>query len=388
MAYRILSRDQHFQSPGPKRILALDGGGLRGILSLGMLKEVEDILRNRHGNNADFRLCHYFDLISGTSTGAIIAAALAVGMSVDEIIDHYNFLGKKVFKKTALRFGVLRASYSSDTLIRELKKIFGAETMMRDAALKTGLLVMTKRLDSGSPWPIGNNPKGKYFEAKAGSNVIANGDYPLWKVVRASTAAPTYFVGEDIEIARAGGGKKSVRGKFVDGGVSPYNNPSLQALMYATLGGYRVNWPIGKDKLLLVSLGTGTADVTRKSSKVEAANGLAALQSLLDDNASLMEMMLQWMSASTTAQKIDSELGTLDGDLLGNRALISYARYNAPLTADYLSGDLGLTLTEKQVKTIADLDAPANMPILQMIGEKLGKTLIKPAHFPKVFNLT
>jgi len=60
---------------GPKRILALDGGGLRGMLTLGFLRQIEEILRARHAGDPSFRLCHYFDLIAGTSTGAIIAAA-------------------------------------------------------------------------------------------------------------------------------------------------------------------------------------------------------------------------------------------------------------------------------------------------------------------------
>lgn len=68
MAYRVLTRDEHFQSPGPKRILALDGGGLRGILSLGILKRIEAILRERHGGSSAFRLCHYFDLVAPTTT--------------------------------------------------------------------------------------------------------------------------------------------------------------------------------------------------------------------------------------------------------------------------------------------------------------------------------
>ena len=53
MSYKILTRDQHYESPGAKRILALDGGGLRGILTLGMLKRIEAILQERHGD--DFR---------------------------------------------------------------------------------------------------------------------------------------------------------------------------------------------------------------------------------------------------------------------------------------------------------------------------------------------
>src|SRR6266508_6884417 len=80
MGYKIRTRDEHFQSDGtPKRILALDGGGLRGILTLEVLAKIEKTLGKRHGGEDSFRLCHYFDLIAGTSTGAIIAAALALG---------------------------------------------------------------------------------------------------------------------------------------------------------------------------------------------------------------------------------------------------------------------------------------------------------------------
>jgi patatin-like phospholipase/acyl hydrolase len=73
------SLQEHFNAEVPKRILSLDGGGVRGILSLGLLLQIETLLRARHGNDPQFRLCHYFDLIAGTSTGSIIAALLAKG---------------------------------------------------------------------------------------------------------------------------------------------------------------------------------------------------------------------------------------------------------------------------------------------------------------------
>ena len=57
--------DEHFFDIGPKRILTLDGGGIRGALTLGFLKRIEDILRRRVGDDPDFRLCDYFDLIGG-----------------------------------------------------------------------------------------------------------------------------------------------------------------------------------------------------------------------------------------------------------------------------------------------------------------------------------
>src|SRR2546421_5925586 len=89
---------ERLTSDSPKRILALDGGGIRGVLSLGFLERIERILRDRH-RKPDLRLCDYFDLIGGTSTGAIIAGALAIGMDVAAIKRAYLDLGGKIFGK-------------------------------------------------------------------------------------------------------------------------------------------------------------------------------------------------------------------------------------------------------------------------------------------------
>src|SRR5215468_11697592 len=187
MPYKIKTRGEHFQNDGtPKRILALDGGGLRGILTLGILGKIESLIKERQGDEENFRLCHYFDLIAGTSTGAIIAAALALGMKVQEITQMYMELGQRVFEKSYFRQGLLRALYDESALIVELKKVYGETTTLGSSDLKTGLLVVTKRLDTGSPWPLGNNPRGKYF-ADRPNGTIGNGRYPLWQVVRAST---------------------------------------------------------------------------------------------------------------------------------------------------------------------------------------------------------
>lgn len=113
------------RTKGPKRILSLDGGVLRGVLTLGMLREIEATLRKRHDDDPDFRLGHYFDLIAGTSTGAIIAAGLSLGMSVDEVHRHYLKLGNIVFKRSWVRWGLLRAKFDSDKVQRALISVFG-----------------------------------------------------------------------------------------------------------------------------------------------------------------------------------------------------------------------------------------------------------------------
>lgn len=385
MAYRILTRDEHFSSKGPKRILALDGGGLRGILSLGILKHIEATLRARHGGDPGFRLCHYFDLIAGTSTGAIIAAALATGMSVEDVIGHYQQLGREVFTRDWLRFGVVRARYDETRLIENLKRVFGEKRTLGEDTLKTGLLIMTKRLDTGSPWPLGNNPAGRYFRAAKDDLWISNSDYPLWQVVRASTAAPSYFDPEPITIAAAPG-KTTQTGSFVDGGVSPFNNPSLQAFMYATLCGYRVNWTARADRLLLVSVGTGLSDLSQSPSRIAAAGALRALFSLMDDCAALVEIVMQWMSKSPTAREIDADLGDCADDLLGQSPLLTYLRYNASLLPADVQALLP-GLPAKQVGSLAEMDNPDNLDALFRLGEAAGAARVKADHFGDGFDL-
>src|SRR6202161_2821141 len=88
------SRDRHLFGPGPKRILALDGGGVRGALTVAFLEEIEAILARRLGKPV--LLGHWFDLIGGTSTGSIIGGALAMGFAATDVQRFYHELAPKV----------------------------------------------------------------------------------------------------------------------------------------------------------------------------------------------------------------------------------------------------------------------------------------------------
>ncbi len=373
---------------GPKRILALDGGGLRGVLTLGMLREIETHLRVRHGNDPAFRLADYFDLIAGTSTGAIIAGALSLGMSVDEVYGHYMNLGKFVFKRSLLRWGALRAKYDANDVRKALQDVYGKGTL-GSIDFRTGLLVQTKRLDTGSAWPITNNPNARYFKAGTKATTIPNKDYPLWQVVRASTAAPYFFDPENIQIGKAADGLKAVTGDFVDGGVSPSNNPALQALMTATMDGYRLNWKTGADRLLVVSVGTGKSDAEVGHEGVitgtPAIHAVLSLKALMEDCADQVETMMQWLSVSPTARRIDRELGKAE-PVLGGTALCSYLRYNVLLEPGWVKDELGLTMSAKTLKGLEAMDEPDNIPALDSLGRTAGTTLVKADHFTAAFD--
>lgn len=403
------------RAPGPKRILSLDGGGIRGILTLGILERIEALLRQRHGNDPGFRLCDYFDLIAGTSTGSIVAALLAQGASVSEAIELYRRLAATVFTRRWWRRGLLLPRYDQRALAHFLRLELGADCRLGDPErLRTGLLVVTKRIDSGSPWPIGNNPFGRYFNPRANSTSIANRDYLLWEVVRASTAAPTFFAPQWIEIGRrqeaAGVADTVVRGNFVDGGVSPHNNPALQAYLYATLKGYGIAWPTGADQLLVVSVGTGRVPTRRTPTWISALSGVMALQSLMDDCSALVEALMQGMGQGPRARWIDPELQDLrdDSGPLGRPLLVSeprfhYLRYDVKLHLDPHPRDgvdddpllqrllaepglRGALQPEELLRRMQRMDDPRPREALLELGRQTGRARVLPDDFPPGFD--
>ena len=97
-----MTLSEKISAPGPKRILALDGGGIRGIITLEILAKIESLLREQSGRQNDFRLADYFDFIAGTSTGAIIGVALSLGMTVADIRSFYLETGREMFEQASV----------------------------------------------------------------------------------------------------------------------------------------------------------------------------------------------------------------------------------------------------------------------------------------------
>jgi uncharacterized protein len=376
-----LSKPEHLDSSTtPKRILSLDGGGIRGVLTLEYLSAIENMLKKRTRRD-DFLLCDYFDLIGGTSTGSIIAAGLACGMSVDRLRQLYRDLAKDVFVSSRFRKGIFVPKFRSEPVRKALDAQLGADTTLDSDRVRTGLMVMAKRLDTGSPWALHNHPNARYAQE--------DGKLRLSQVVRASTAAPTYFEPETIDISSREG--KVVEGAFVDGGVSPFNDPALQLLMLAVLEGHGFRWQVGKDKLLLISLGTGTYKktfTTEQLNKMLAAEqGVRSLQSLMDDCARMNHCTLQWLTNCVTPWEIDSAVLTMDGDSKSGPQLATYARYNVLLDSDWMKNELGNKQTLDNLAKIAEMDNPMKMDELAMIGQIAAMKQIKTEHFPAVFDI-
>ena len=375
------TKEQHLdRTQTPKRILALDGGGLRGILTLEYLGVIEDMLRARTRRD-DFCLSDYFDLIGGTSTGAILAAALACGMSVAALKKLYLDLGRTVFVPSFWRKGFLSPKFPADAVRLALNTYLGADTTLDDAKIRTGLMIMTKRLDTGSPWPLHNHPDGRYY--------AQDGKLLLSEIVRASTAAPTYFEPQRIEISSRSGAV--VDGAFVDGGVSPFNDPTLQLLMTATLEGYGFRWPTGADRLLLVSIGTGTHRHTFSAERLLAMTpveqGLRSLQSLMDDTSLVNHALLQWLTNCVTPWTIDRAVGDMKADSARGPQLASYARYNVLLEPTWLATEVKVDYTPDKLAKIAEMDDPSNMNELIELGRLAAAQQVKAEHLAPPFDV-
>lgn len=366
-------------SEGPKRILALDGGGIRGLICLGYLARIESLLRHRHEND-DLVLSDYFDLIGGTSTGSIVATCLALGWPVERIRQMYIDLGNRAFRPRRQWLGplalLLGPRFDERPLEKILKDHFGDRRLDSDD-LRTGLTIVAKRIDTGSVWNLVNLPDHVYFEHNRGMR--------LWEVVRASTAAPPFF--RPRMFADVGGGEPAA---FVDGGMSMHLNPALQMLMVATLDGFSLRWPTGADRLLLCSVGTGSfVNVARRES-VRKLNNLQLLTTLISqllrDASDLNQTMLQWMASSPTAVQIDTQIGALEDDALTPAPLLTYLRYNLELEQPELER-IGFACDDRLVRRLRGMSNTENIPQLDEIGSLAATHHVDESHFPAAFNL-
>jgi predicted acylesterase/phospholipase RssA len=380
---------ERLAAAGPKRLLALDGGGIRGLITLGYLDAVERLLRARY-RRPDYLLSDYFDLIGGTSTGSLIATLLALGWSVSDVRNAYLELAVDVFQPNHY-WGLgpigraLGSRFASTPLETILMRVLGERTL-DSADIRTGLMIVTKRIDTASVWPIVNLPANPYFEDRAveGGGVAAgNRHLKLWELLRASTAAPTYF-----RPKRIGEVRFLQSGMFVDGAISTHNNPALQLLMAATLDGFGLSWPLGHEQLLLCSVGTGLYTKTTTVESVENFTNIdwakVLVPQLVGDSMELVETVLQWLSASPTARPIDRTLGEVAPKLGGPHGLLHYLRYNIALVASELAA-AGVDLETQQILAMQDIGNVNAVPHLLEVGAKV-QPRVADAHFPAAFD--
>ena len=215
------------------RILSLDGGGIRGLYSAQMLKNIEEKC------GVDFY--NDFDLIVGTSTGSILAGAIVQKINLDKVISLYENEGKNIFKKRRFcRFGLYKSKYNPEYLKEQLKSIFG-NTTFKD--IKKPLLINTTDIGNSSQFVFKttfNNQKDANGDIK---NLVRDPDIALYDAILASSSAPIFFPPHKI-------------GNYLlaDGGLWA-NSPVLVALAEA-----KKIFNIEPNDVVVVSIGTGVEE--------------------------------------------------------------------------------------------------------------------------------
>jgi hypothetical protein len=359
-----------------KRILSLDGGGLRGVFSIEILLRIETLLRE-HFKNPKLVLADHFEFFAGTSTGAIIATGLSWGLPVDDILDFYVQHGKTMFQhvpwyKPIKRFLVSR--YEAKPLSEMLRRTFSEDgngeepALLGSKHLKTLLLVVLRNHTTGSAWPVTNNPLAMYNDANLAD---CNLNIPLWKLVRASTAAPTYFDPEEITL----GGKRHV---FVDGAITPYNNPALIAALTAILPCYHLAWETGPEKLRVISLGTIRFSLAEENVKINRMwlgyNAPRIPAALMQGMALEQDYLCRCMGKCIHGEELDSEIGNLQGGALPGNNWFSYVRYNR----SYMGREAEELLRNNA--ELAELDAVHAIPLLREIGREYAQEHVRIEH--------
>jgi patatin-like phospholipase/acyl hydrolase len=363
--------EERLNNNGKKKLLALDGGGIRGVITLEVLKRIEQILRD-HAANPKLVLSDYFDYISGTSTGAIIATCLSIGMTVEEISNFYEECGPAMFSRAGLlkRFWY---KFNDESLAEKLRGVLGKDTTLGDPKVKTLLMLVMRNATTDSPWPVSNNPRAKYNQR---DREDCNLNLPLWQLVRASTAAPTYFPPEFVTL-----GKKDFL--FVDGGVTMYNNPAFQMFLMATLEPYRLQWRTGAGDMLVISVGTGSSpspDANLQSGDMNLVYQASSIPSALMYAALTEQDLLCRVFGKTLAGcDLDREikdLKTAAGPVQDR--LFTYARYNAELSEDGLKQ---LGLPQIRPEHVRQMDSVEFINEMQMVGKKIAEIEVKTDHF-------
>lgn len=357
-----------------KRIMSFDGGGIRGVFALQIARKIESLLRDHH-NDQKLVLADVCDMFAGTSTGAIIATFLAWGKSVDEVEAHYIAQAPAMFARER-PWKRWRSKYRSDKIAGFFQTEFvedGKPALLGSAKLRKRLLVVMRNASTGSPWPISNNPAAMFNAPELDDSNLR---IPLWQLLRGSTAAPTYFAPEEIML-----GKKPFL--FVDGGVTPFNNPALLAFLMATLPCYRENWPATREALHVTSIGTGLQ-------RPHLPKKLARWVHLLDHARWLPPAILGAVSANqdlmcrvtgdcVNGSQLDSEIGCLDTPSIFPPAeqKFTYARFNCSLETD----EYGPPLTRKELR----LDNVKAIKRLQEIGTAYAERAVRWEHLnPRV----
>lgn len=357
-----------------KRILALDGGGIRGVFTLQILARIEELFRNEQGK-PNLALGDVFDLIAGTSTGAIIATFLKWGLSVRDIERLYIEQSPIMFAK-ARWADKWKYKFTPEAIARFFREQFTEDDVAKTPALlgseklRKFLIIVARDGSTGGVWPVSNNPKAIFNDR---SRPDCNLNLPLWQLLRASTAAPTFFPPEEIRL----GNQDHL---FMDGGMTPYNNPALIAVLTATLPRYQICWPATREELHVISVGTGLARARMPGKPASDMNLLDHIRyiapALIGSISWEQDYLCRVLGDCVHGASLDSEVGALELPTLlkQQEQKFTYARYDWPL-------DCKEPRIARLPGAQIGLDDLSVIPLLQELGAEYAAVHVHKEHF-------
>jgi uncharacterized protein len=227
-------------------ILSIDGGGIRGVIPAKVLAELEQKLEE---TQPEKKLYEHFDLICGTSTGAILAIAIALGIPASDLVKFYKQNALIIFPKWYLKVlprkarAIITSIYSNRKLRKKLKEIY--------AAANNGIDPILKDLKTNVCIPVfnGNDGQINVLKTKHHEEYLRDYKLPAFEVALSSASSPVYFPPHTFSFSNEHGSGTNVN--MIDGGIFA-NNPSLIGILEATDKlGYNF------EDIHLLSLGTG-----------------------------------------------------------------------------------------------------------------------------------
>jgi hypothetical protein len=184
-----------------------------------------------------------------------------------------------------------------------------------------------------------------------------------------------------------------VQGLFIDGGVTPHNNPSLVLFLMTILKPFNICWEMGPDNLSIVSIGTGSHRDRLVPEELGMARttklAIRALTSLMNDAQTFVLQQMQFLGQCPQPWWINSEVGTLAGDSPPQGKLFRFLRYDVRLELPWIQNELGpqvndalgRTLTEADVIRMRSMDDPSIIPDIYKIAKIAAEIQVKPEHW-------
>jgi uncharacterized protein len=349
---------------GPKRLLAIDALAGRGMITAGLLSVLEEQLAKRAGRTK-VRLCDYFDLIGGVSTGAVAAAILARGGSAQDVAEVARAIAPQTGAKEPKTAAGRRSRIDLARADAVMRARFG-DARFDQAGFETGFAAFAVRADNGALQIF-----SPMSPATPAAMLVRDG-------LAASLGGPSPGEPAMIAFESENGAFEDVG--FVDPAAAGFVTPALRLLQAAAGGALRLHWPPGDAVMCLISVGggawrSGLLGVSGGKAEEAAFARAAAVMSASAQNAAF-EAVSAIQAIADAPRPWGVEGGGQDSGAAGDVRLTvvpvtHFHRLDAWLDAAALA-ELGLTYSPAEIAALREAasDAPAEMARMHEIGRR------------------